>query len=345
MKTGKSLQEIAQELQEQLKTKRDFKAPSQKLVFDPEANLTITGHGKFGLTDLAHGQLAERVGIPQKYYARMQAAAPDLLAQNINTWFKKEPETRLLRTLGGKVRAVLSKRYRPLDNADFAEAVLPVIEPMGCRIESAELTESHLYLKLVTDRISAKVVGDTVQMGIILSNSEVGCGSVRIEPLIYTLACKNGMIVQDSSLRKFHIGRNDFEGEAAIEFFRDETVQQSDKSFWMKVVDTVRGSMRQEVFDKTVDKLKGAGKDKITGDAEEAVVAVQERFGLAEEERKGVLKHLLSGGDLTRYGMLNAITRASQDIADYERATFMERAGGEVLELPKQDWRAIAEAK
>jgi hypothetical protein len=352
MKTGQSLEEIARMLTEQKPLKKDYVAPTSKLLMDAASNLSISGIGQFELTDLAHGQLAERVGIPQKYYDRMKAAAPELLAQNVNTWFRKEPESRLLRTMTSadgksmnRVRSIHSKRYRPLDNYDLAEAVLPEVEPMGCRIESGALTEGHLYLKLVTERITAKVVGDVVQMGIVISNSEVGLGSVKVEPMIWTLACRNGMIAADWSMRKYHIGRSGAEGDMAAEYFRDETRHADDKAFWMKVRDTVKGSLKQDVFERIVDKLKGAGKDKITGDAEEAVVVVQERFGLAEEERKGVLKHLLSGGDLSRYGMLNAITRASQDLADYERATFLERTGGEVLELPKQDWRAIAEAK
>ena len=89
MKTGQTLQEIAKELESQLKSKRDFVAPTSALEMDPEANLGIKGHGKFALTDLAHDQLAGRSGIPNKYYARMRETAPGLLATNVNHWFKQ----------------------------------------------------------------------------------------------------------------------------------------------------------------------------------------------------------------------------------------------------------------
>ena len=36
-------------------------------------------------------------------------------------------------------------------------------------------------------------------------------------------------------------------------------------------------------------------------------------------------------GDCSQYGLINAVTRASQDIEDYGRATELERLGGELL--------------
>ena len=38
------------------------------------------------------------------------------------------------------------------------------------------------------------------------------------------------------------------------------------------------------------------------------------------------------GNDLSHYGLVNAVTRASQDIEDYNRATELERIGGVLLE-------------
>lgn len=46
--------------------------------------------------------------------------APELLAQNLNCWFTKEPAQRMLRTLDGTARAYLSNRYRRIDNLLYA---------------------------------------------------------------------------------------------------------------------------------------------------------------------------------------------------------------------------------
>lgn len=364
MKEGKTLEEMAKELTRQKAAKRDFIAPTAELeVVATRAEslpapaphegenehsyaLRINGHGSFGIADTAHEQLAQRLGIPQKYYERMKVTAPMLLEQNANYWFKKQPENRLVRTLDGNARAFLSNRYRPLDNAELAEAVLPTLVDSGCKVESSELTERRFYIKAVTEKLTFEVrKGDVVQAGLVISNSEIGLGSVKVEPLIFRLVCSNGMISADASLRKYHVGRGGDAGDLAEEFFRDETRQADDRAFWLKVRDVVSGAFRRDVFERIVKRLKLATELAIEADPVKVVEVVQQKFQLADPERSGILTHLIKGGDLTQYGLVNAITRTSQDVKDYDRATDLERFGGQVLELPKSDWQAIAKAE
>src|SRR5262245_14401480 len=102
------------------------------------------------LTNYAHGQLSQHLGIPKAYYDRMRAEQPALLAGNVNTWFKADATNkRMLRTLDGQVRAVLSPKYRPLDNFDLANVVLPTLIDRKAEIVSAELTETRMYIKAI----------------------------------------------------------------------------------------------------------------------------------------------------------------------------------------------------
>lgn len=351
MKSGKTLVELAQELERQKTEKRDFVAPTQQLeiVSAPENRtdygLRVNGHGTFPLMQTAHEQIAARVGIPQKYYDRMRSNAPALLGQNVNHWFQAQPEKRMIRTLDGNARAFLSDRYRPLDNFDLADTVLPSITRAGCRVESAELTERRLYIKAVTERITLEVKkGDVVQAGIVISNSEIGAGSVKVEPMVFRLVCLNGMIANDAAMRKYHVGRSGEAGDLAEEFFKDATRRADDRAFWMKVRDVVEGAFQKDVFERIVNRMQMAAESEIKNDPVEAVELVQAKFGLNDEERTGILTHLIKGGDLTQWGLVNAITRASQDVKDYDRATDLERLGGTVLELPKSDWQEIAVA-
>ena len=350
MKTGKALQDIAAELDRRSKAKRDFVAPSRELsVVQAEMGfeLRVNGQGDFGIKETAHEQVAGRLGIPKSYYDRMRQDAPELLTRNVNHWLASGRDLRMVRTLDGQARALLSNRYRPLDDDALAEAVLPALASSGCSVESSEITDRRMYIKAVSPRLTFEVrKGDVVQAGLVISNSEVGMGGVRVEPLIYRLVCLNGMIVQDHSLRKYHIGRGfGDEDEGAQELYRDETREASDKAFFLKVRDTVMGSLQRDVFEATARRMTQAASEAITGDPVKVVEAVQKRLGLNDGERGGVLSHLIRGGDLTRYGLLNAVTRASQDVPDYDRATDMERMGGVVLELPQRDWKALAEAK
>jgi len=346
MKNGRTLKEIATQITEEKNSKRDFVADTRSLEMLDGQGFALEGIGRFDATDLFHDQVAARLQIPKKYYDRMRTAAPDLLTANVNRWFQQEPDKRMIRTLGGNARAFLSERYRPLDNFDLAEAVLPRLTDLKCEIKSVEITETRLYIKAVTARIAGEVkVGDTVQAGVAISNSEVGCGSISIEPLIYTLSCTNGMIVQDYSMRKFHIGKafgEDGEAGGVAEFFRSETRLADDKAFWMKVQDLVAGTLSRDGFDRMLGRMREAAGIKIDCDPVKVVERVASTYALTEGERGGVLNHLISDGDLSKYGLVNAITRTSQDVESYDRATELERLGGQVLELAPQDWNKIA---
>ena len=218
--------------------------------------LNMPGVGVYSLTDLAEEQLASRLGIPKKYYDKMKAEAPSLLATNANHWFCKGTDKYMVRTLDNKVRGFLSSRFRPLDNFDLAEVVLPELNKVGLNVVSCEVTDRRMYLKAVTDKITAEITkGDVVQAGIVVSNSEVGCGSVKIEPMIYRLVCSNGMIADDNSLRKYHVGRGDNEGDLR-EYFKTETRQADDKAFWMKVRDIVHSALGNGIFKNSVEKMK-----------------------------------------------------------------------------------------
>lgn len=351
MKPGRSLTALAEELERQKETKKDYVADTTLVSMQPSwekprtPQMVIRNVGTFGIKDTAHEQLASKLRIPKAYYDRMREQAPELLAQNVNQWLHEEPEKRMLRTLDGDIRAFLSNRYRPLDHYDLMEAVLPQIAQSECNVESCELTERRLYVKAISEKISGEVaVGDVVQAGIVVSNSEVGLGSVKVEPLLFRLQCLNGMIIADSSLKKYHLGRGFGEGEDAAEFYRDATREADDRAFFMKVRDVVEGTLSGARFHLLLNRLKDATHMEIEGSIEGAVEEVSKRYSFTENEKEGVLKHLIKGGDLTQYGMLNAISRASQDVDDYDRGTELERNSGEVLLLPSHEWEEIVTA-
>lgn len=78
MKQGKTLEALGAELQRQRAARQDFVADTRKLSFFTEGNkskLTFTTGEKlleFGVNPLAHQQISARLGIPLKYYQRMQ---------------------------------------------------------------------------------------------------------------------------------------------------------------------------------------------------------------------------------------------------------------------------------
>jgi hypothetical protein len=352
MHQGMKIDNLAQELRRQMTSKKDLKAPTsclrvaversddQDLVDNRKGNLilNVQDHGKFHMTSHFHDQLGQWAGMPAKYYDRLRTAAPDLLADNVNHWLDHQVDektgqlpTRLIRLLDDQARAFLSNRYRCIDNFDLAEVALPVMTKAGCEVLSSNVDYNRLYLKVATPKLTKEVKkGDVVQLGVVLSNSEVGQGAVKIEPFIYRLACLNGMIIPDAGLRRFHVGRMSEELEAAQEIYKDETRAADDRAFMLKVRDVLDASFIETRFEMVMAQLGESTKIGIVKPLHQVVETVTKTYRLTEGQGDGILRHLAEGGDLTQWGLANAVTRTAEDQATYDDATLLERLGGEL---------------
>jgi len=354
MKSGRTLTELAVELERQAAAKKDYVADTRRLSFEAVAGasgekpgIVMQGvNGGMKLRETAHGQMAAALGIPKPYYDRLKEQAPDLLARNVNHWLVAQPAKRLVRTLDNEVRALLSDSYRPLDNLELAEAVLPKLGELGATPLSCEVTENRMYIKAVTDKVAGEVVkGDMIQAGVVVSNSEVGQGSLRVQALTYRLVCTNGAI-HESAVRKAHLGRS-ARGQDAIEdareFFRTETRIADDRAFFLKVQDATAAMFDAARFAKRLDSFREAGQKVIAPEADpvQVVELTAKRFGFNDTERKGILNHLIRGGDMSAWGLANAVTRTAQDAENYDRATELESFGGDIIELPRNQWAEL----
>lgn len=353
MRSGRSLVSLAQELERQLASKKDLVVPSSLLRHDTDdtgdTRIVIEEGGvpaRYGVTPLARRQLADKLKIPYAYFERMRGEQPVLLDRNVNTWLQSEDDRRMIRTLDGNVRAVLSDRYRRLDNFDLAESVLPILQQLPeARFESVELTDTRMYLKVITPRLKFEMApGDIVQAGVVVSNSEVGQGTLSVQPLLYRLVCRNGLIASDRSLRKTHVGRALGTDDEAILVFKDDTLRADDQAFFLKVRDVVQAAVSEATFRQTAQKLQKTLHIPLVGDPVRTVEVLAQRYTLNDTERSGVLRHLISEGDLSGYGLVNAVTHFSQEVEDYDRATEFEALGGKLIELPADEWRGLAQA-
>jgi hypothetical protein len=366
VREGMTLQALAGEVKRQREAARDFIVPSGRLsfAFDEEE-----GNGAQAPADLKavldfgslrtqtmrfqpltpgpvfHEQVGVHLGIPRAYYSRMMAEAPGLLTRNVNEWLGRRPaaERRMVRTIDNRARAFLSDRYRPLDNFDVAEAVLPALVEAGAEVYSCNLSERRMYLKATTARLTGEVkVNDIVQAGVILSNSEVGLGALEVQPIVLRLRCMNGLVIQDVGMKRFHLGKVFGDGGSgdAWEVFKDDTRKLTDEAFWRQVRDVAASSWDEARFKAQVTRLQEAAQERMQGDPVKAIEEVQRQFNLTDEERGSVLNHLIAGGDLTRWGLVNAVTASAHDV-EYDRGVELETAGGRILEMPKRRFETL----
>lgn len=382
MKTGRSVLELAAELERQDSAKKDYVIEARDLSVQSNGHTDMVMREPFAVNEVAHGQIAEYLGIPKAFYDRMRNAAGELRVGRpgivpegmppdmplfdvvVNRLLSgKGEDRRMVRTLDGKARAFLSDTFNPdLDNYDVYVTAVKVLEEAGLcpeDVASCQVTDRRLYLKVVTPRLEAVIEPSNlhrehgghhflkepqvVQAGFVLSNSETGLGSLNVQQVIFKLQCTN-LWVTEEAYRQRHLGKA-LESDDDGKLYRSDTRQAEAKLRLMKIRDHVANALDEARFRATVAKMQETTTVRLEGSVEKVVDATARKVGLSVAERDETLRNLIEGGDLSLWGLTNAITATAQTVESYDRATELEGIGGRIFTLPKADVREIVTAK
>ena len=312
---GRTLPTVLQTILDQAASRRDFMVPNAVMTMTEDLELRFAEQ-TLGVNENFHDQMGTYLGIPSKFYDRLRKDHPDLISINVNRLLaEKSQERRLIRALGTTARANLSDRYRRLDHEDVAAHILPFLAGSDLEVKSAEVTDSKLYLQILAPKVRGEVrVGDEVQAGFVISNSEIGRGSLNVQPLVYRLRCTNGMIVQDMAKRHAHLGsRNDYIDADFYEVMTDETRQLSDQALFLQTRDFLQHIVSPTGFNTVLNVLREKAGEPVNGDPVRVVEELSSKVNLRQEESKSVLYAFLQEGDFCRWGLANAITAQAND--------------------------------
>ncbi len=294
----------------------------------------------------AHRQIGTHLSIPAKYYWKMLEEYPQLLADNVNAWLKRSEAQRMLRVLDGSARALLSNRYLRMDHFPITQAIVPIIGEMAeVRFESCQITDNRMYIKVVNPLLQAEVApGDVVQAGLMISNSEVGLGSVSVQPLIYRVRSGTGIFVNDSGTKRNHVGRTNF-AEIHFQLRGTESALSDDHAFLETIQSSVRSAADEERFQQVVSMMRQAREAPINTENLPNVLKQTGRdFGITESEQSGVMDQLMASEDMTQFGLANAVSRHSQAVDSYDRATDLEGISYNIMAMPQRQWNKINQA-
>ena len=358
MKNGRDERDLVAEILRQAESKKDYIVDTSALELTctgDTVNMTVDGKLEFGIKPLAHRQIGEHNKIPAVYADHMLANDKELYCINNNRWFKKNPTRQMLRVLDKADRAFLSDKFRALDNLDLAEAVMPPLRDRGVKLMSGQVTDTKLYMKFVDQRIErdlkpGQLLGrghdhfETCCPALTISNSEVGKGSLAVLTSVWFGGCTNLVVLNEKSVRKYHVGSRHDIGEEVYALLSDSTRRLNDAALWATLRDVVGKAFDEAAFEATVAKLQDAKNDLIDADPVKVIEVVSKKYGFGENERGSVLKHYCKTGDFSRFGIQAAITRAAEDLEDYDHASEFEQIGGKVIELPRNEWKAIQTA-
>jgi hypothetical protein len=366
MQSGRSLGDLVAEIRRQSSPafKRDAIVASTALGVHSNGSTALAFGADapaFALAPLASRQLGEHLGVPARWWDALGAHIADwrtphgqpLFDVTVNSLLAARPpdERRLVRTLDGRARAILSDRFRPIDNGPVLAALLPWLQEQAAAgwidpsQASMDVTDRNLYLRLVSTRLEGEVrVGQSVRAGVEIRNSEVGLGAFVVRPLLFTLACLNGAVVETEVQRRAHIGAAlGGEDGNVWEWLSDEALAARSRATVLEMRDVVQAALSEAMFRRTLAQAQEAAGQRVAHPVA-AVEWVADRYGLAEQETSDVLNAFLDAGDRSVWDLSSAVTRIAQQAPTFDRSVELEHVGGRLLGLAESDARALAAA-
>jgi len=308
---------------------------------------------------VAFDQLATKAGIDVRTARRLQSDYPDVLDHALNRIHGQEPRNAMLRTFDngdnrGELRAVVSDKFKTFDNPDLLESVLPVLieSDADWQIVNAQITDKRLYARFKSLAITGEgsAVGDLMAQGVVVGNSETGHGSVSVAQLVWTLACLNGMQTANKN-RTAHLTSSRSDGDTWA-MLTDESKRLDNAALSSKLRDITAAYASREMFEAVLEQFRNAAADVVVNGmaaAQPAVEALGAVLRLSKVETSSVLDGLMRtiqqpgyvGEPLSRATMVNAVTAAAHG-ADADSVSDWQVLGGKVLDLPANQWAAVA---
>lgn len=304
-------------------------------------------------TDWATTQLAQKLGIPKGYMDKMaRSGKAGLVCQNVNAWMPDRPK-RMFRTLeagSGQryIRAVLSDRYRVLDNYDLAFGCMDALLKHDADFKTASISESRMYIHAIFKGSEQSVDlgnGDIHYNGVYIVNSEVGNGSAQILPAIWRQVCSNGMMGWgrgEAIFNRRHLGSQIDSG-----IYKPETLTLESAYILSSIQDIIETLADPEPFKARMTQIAST-KEVKPESIVDTVEGLAITFNLSEGLKKRVMDTLAKDYTMptdaigSQYALSNAITMSAQSLnpdAQYE----MQRMGSEVAMMTPKKFLRLEE--
>jgi hypothetical protein len=297
----------------------DWKSVAEKIVLDDqnkwdqrwlaeELEVAKLGHDVWPFSDLAMSQFCQKLDIPVRYFRRL----PDEMKIVVANYDleRLKGTSFLVRGKGEWIRAFLSAEYVACNNSEIAQTAESLLRNGALDVKSFVLEETHMFLKIISEDIMDRNAG--LKAGIMIGNSEVGMGSVSVEPFVFRKPCTNDLIVsQEKSFRHAHIHLTAHEltrrmAEAISEGFQ--------------VASSVLDAFLKTREVKVVDPL-------------EVIRKIAEEREFSQKLTDDVVSSYMVEPESNWFGVINSFTNAAQKLAPIQRIE-MERFAGTLLEAP-----------
>ena len=316
---------------------------SPVITFSGECGLMMNmPDGSFSLHDNAIGQLADRMGIPQRYLRGLAGGEPwamTLAAQILNEHSGWTQRSRVLvRAVGQQVRGVLSDSYRRLNSVEILTAFVQEAAGQGAVISDAYMNDTKIWAETILPQPlvipTAKNGNVIIFAGARFSTSDYGDGAVDMRAFLLNGACLNGM-VRESVMKQVHLGSR-----------LPDNLQLSNKTYELDTQTTVsavrdltKGLFSRETLERKAYEIQGASEIEV--DPEKEIQKLTKNGQLLKQEGKEVEKILMKNdpedgveGAATLWKLTQAITAHARELTP-ERSRELHEISGNLLNRVK----------
>ena len=345
--------------------KQDFAVPASQVstFFDGDKgaettmrfNTTPFGMATtdYDMTDHAVSQFHGRLANGFKTYSEelRSKGMGETYRNNIHDLLRDDNRTFRVRTLlndqheDRKVRAVVSDKFKPIDDDVVFGAALPLINPDRFEGIGGNKTDVRTVAKFIERTPSVSIQsGDRERhfhLGFILNNSEVGAGSASFSMFMSDSFCKNGCIFSKEVLANIsyrHIGSRIDVRHGLI---AESVVQTTELASIRNMIEQATTSaMSLKGREKIMASIQSAANRTIEIDHAKFFTDFGKATGLTKDETKE-LPLYANSDEFNQLGIQSAVTALAQH-KPYERRLQLETIGGNVLMMGDRKWNSLA---
>lgn len=290
------------------------------LKMTPDEEIELPGGARYRLNPHSRRQLSSLLGLRwEKWFSQASGAER---AEEVNRRFQRTPGEKKIRAwkdwdgkAQGIARAFLAPTFTPIDDARLFSTMATMMRGLvdEYRFTRVEFTDTTTHYSAVHTE-PFDLDGEALYPGFHLRNSEVGASALSLDDMWLRLVCLNGLMVRvggKRALYRTHRAIEDDQLAAALVIAVGRLPERWTTSFtWMQ-------SARKTPVPHPDDAIAA-----ILGDSADVPKA------MLEEAQRVVLRD----GDLTRFGVVQAITFvAHANNQDPDVRFAMERLAGDYL--------------
>lgn len=292
--------------------------------------------GQLALTDWSRGQLSRLLGLRWQRWFDPTLCSPAEQAEEINRRLSRHSGELKIRASrypagtpavgDGILRAFVGEKYTPIDDVRVFERLERVLGP---RAESFRFVRETLtdrtsqYVAVTPDDVDLSNNGkpDLHRHGFLIVNSEVGARALAIAEYLFRIVCTNGLIIMSASRRLFYRVHRKTE---------DESIDR-DLAYALALL--------PERWSASASALRAVRRH-LVEEPEQMLRQVLAESPDTKPYTEAVLVAFRKEPEATRFGLVQAITRAAQSVGAEDRLALEMLAGRLVGDNAAQEMAA-----